>query len=224
MNYLGEHEGAGRIDRPSALLFGNRVAPYHPLTGVEREFRNIFAADFDLKVIDEFSAGVLAEESPRLVIGYEDRWNAALSDESAEAIVRFVETGGGLLLVHNGICWANHPRIGSLAGARFAGHPDQETLRYTPSSQHPAVEGISSFDLREEPYRYDFEQSFSGAVLLHYHDDEGTWVAGWSRAVGSGRIICLQPGHVPEVFQNEHYQTVLIQSGRWCSRIPVADR
>ncbi|MDQ8202236.1 ThuA domain-containing protein [Pelagicoccus sp. SDUM812003] len=210
-----------KLMSPKAIVFGNSVAPYHPLGRVIAPMLETFEPAFDVQVVDGLSRQAQLNGSLSLIVGYEDVWKDPISDELADRLCRFVEEGGGLLLVHNGICWANHARIRSMVGACFDGHPEQEAMEY--ASDRAAIDtvelDVGPFTLFEEPYRYRFESDFQGTVFMTYKYEGRFWPAGWTRVFGKGRIACLQPGHRPKIFENPSYREVLRASAFWCAGI-----
>ena len=88
----------------NAIVFGNRVAPYHPIGGVEAVLRAALGQDFELQFTEDL--GMLADglADCRLVVAYADTWKQALDAAQVGGLLGFVERGGGLLSVHNGIC------------------------------------------------------------------------------------------------------------------------
>lgn len=203
--------------RPAALVFGHRVAPYHPLGAVEPALSLILGGDCALRFTEdtgELAAG-LAEV--RLIVGYADVWDTVLADEAAAGLVAFVARGGGLLVLHNGICWAKHPRLRPLLGAAFTGHPEQEVMPYRFDGAHPLAAGPDGFTLQEEPYRYDAEPGLAAAVFLRYAQGGREWPAGWALPHGAGRVVNLQPGHTAAAFANSGYAALVRRSARWCA-------
>lgn len=108
--------------RKKILVIGNyKDAMYHPLTGVDEELRRIFS-DMDLVCTD--NTGMLPElENERYdgMISYLDIWNGALSEKEAEAVLNFVDCGGALLLIHNGISIQNREDVIADRNIRRAG-------------------------------------------------------------------------------------------------------
>jgi hypothetical protein len=218
-NSAGEPMLSPYSARPTALVFGNRVAPYHPLGGVEAAFRAIFGAEFQLRFSEDTAELATGLGGVRLVIGYADTWQTAPADAPAAALVEFVEHGGGLLVLHNGVCWAKHPRLLPLIGAAFASHPEQTELSYRLQGAHPLAAGQPGFTLREEPYRYDFAPEFSAEIFFHYEHEGRSWPAGWANRHGDGRIVVLQPGHRVTAFQHPTYAALCLRAARWCARM-----
>jgi len=203
--------------RPDAVVFGNRVAPYHPLGAVEPALRVILGADFALRFTEdtgELSSGLAGV---RLVVAYADVWDSVLADEAAAGLADFVNRGGGLLVLHNGICWAKHPRLRPLLGAAFTGHPEQETMSYGFMGTHPIAAGLNGFAMQEEPYRYEFELGVEAGAFLRYEQAGRRWAAGWALERGAGRVVNLQPGHTAAAFENAGYAALVRRSARWCA-------
>jgi len=215
--YPGDAEATPTDARPRAVVFGHRVAPYHPLGAVEPALRALLADDFALRFTEDTGelAGGLA--GVRLVVGYADVWDSVLPDEAAAGLIDFVTRGGGLLVLHNGICWAKHPRLRPLLGAVFTGHPEQETMAYGFAGTHPLLAGLDGFTMREEPYRYEFEPGVEAGAFLRYEQAGHRWAAGWALERGAGRVVILQPGHTVAAFENPGYGALVRRSARWCA-------
>lgn len=198
------------------LLGDNTRAPYHPLEGAEKEIRNILGDGFDIHAGEERSLLSRRLEEYKLVISYADCWDTPLSDEDSHGLIAFVAKGGGLLVLHNGISLASRREIMSLMGARFVSHPDSETLTFFPEENHPVSAGESSFEIYEEPYRYEFANTDPIQVFLSYGHQGEFWPAGWTKFHGLGRVACLHPGHSVTAFVNEVYRNIVIKSALWC--------
>lgn len=206
-----------RDTRPRAVVFGNRVAPYHPLGGVEPVLRSILAEDFALRFTEdtgELATGLVGE---RLVVAYADEWANALADEAAAGLIDFVSRGGGLLVLHNGICWAKQPRLRALLGGVFTGHPEPEVMAYGFVGTHPIGAGRAGFSMQEEPYRYDLDPGAETGVFLRYEQAGQRWAAGWALEHGAGRVVNLQPGHRAAAFEVPGYAALVRCSARWCA-------
>ncbi len=200
---------------PSAVVFGNRVAPYHPLGAVEPALRAILDADFALRFTEDTGELTSGLAGVRLVVGYADVWDSVLPDAAAAGLIDFVNRGGGLLVLHNGICWAKHPWLRPVLGAAFTGHPEQETMPYGFVGTHPIPVGLDGFAMREEPYRYEFEPDVEAGAFLRYEQAGRHWSAGWALARGAGRVVNLQPGHTAAAFENAGYAALVRRSARW---------
>lgn len=197
--------------KPSALIFGRTEgAPYHPLAPLEAELSTLFASGFDVKATERSESllalgmGTVGPGGIDLVVGLDDRWTEPLDRKHLDAVEAWVRSGGTLLLVHNGICWARDNRWRRLVGARFAGHGPAKDLTFTRRSDG------ASFVLFEEPYRFTFPWFSQKKVLVDYADEGGTWPALWTRRVGKGTIAYALPGHSVEAFRQPVYRDWLL--------------
>ncbi len=206
---------------PRALVIGSPAAPYHPLAGVEAAFRATLGADFALAFTENREALLQAPAPPRLVVAYADTWNEPVPESIAGALLEFVRRGGGLLAVHNGICWAGTPALRPLFGAVFTGHPDSAAMRYAPVGGHPITAGLAAFELHEEPYRYDVGKGLDAELILQYAHEGREWPAGWARQYGAGRFAHLQPGHRAEAFASPGYAELARRAARWCAGLSI---
>jgi type 1 glutamine amidotransferase len=201
----------------AVVVFGNRIAPYHPLGGVETVLRSILGGDFALRLSENAAELSSGRGTTRLIVAYADTWETALSDQAADGLIAFVARGGGLLVLHNGVCWAKHPKVKDLIGASFTGHPDQAVMPYRLEGTHPIVTGLNGFEMQEEPYRYAFTSDFSADVFLRYEHEGTLWPAGWAHTHGLGRVAMLQPGHSAAAFQNTAYAALVRRAALWCA-------
>ncbi|MBP5248773.1 MAG: ThuA domain-containing protein [Lachnospiraceae bacterium] len=203
------------MQKHSFLLLGTYAdeAPYHPIDPVEDIFREIFNDIGELKVTDK--VGELKDLSQYDgVISFLDVWDRSPVDAEAEMLVKYVENGGALLVLHNGICISQNESLKSLTGGSFVSHPEQEILKYTPL-KHEITEGIAPFSLKEEPYRFDFADS-ARTLLLNYSYRGEEYPAAWCREVGDGRVVYLSPGHTAEQFKEPEYRKLIRNSLLWC--------
>lgn len=200
-----------------ALLLGDySQAPYHPLTGIDEQLKEILQSSFDISVSEDYNilSGDLSEF--KLIISYADRWNSTLSDIEIGGLVSFTAQGGGLLVIHNGICFSSRHEFKSMTAASFTGHPAAEILSFEVSLEHPITKGINNFQIHEEPYQYDFCSHISPEVFLSYQYDGKLWPSGWNLSFGKGKVVCLHPGHEIKVFEEPNYRELIRRSAQWC--------
>jgi type 1 glutamine amidotransferase len=204
-----------------ALLLGNVSNPkYHPLQEVMGELKAIFEPDIQLEMTEDHDR--LRTEQIKtfdLCISYSDVWRVKNKKQQVAGLLSFVSGGGGLLAIHNGISLQSNYEISQMIGARFTGHPDYGLLPFhVTSSSHEITQGMKSFAMEEEPYRFDFDPLGETTVLLEYEHEQSRWPAAWAHEFGLGRIVYLMPGHHRASFQNEMYRKLILQSGRWACR------
>lgn len=190
------------------LVFGMyESAMYHPLTGVDAYINSIMPdMEFtfteqilDLCDVDEYDG----------VISYWDDWEEPIPGQASEALYQYVEQGGSLLLLHNGISIQLQEPLKKMMGGSFITHPQQEEITFV-LKENEFTKGCSNFTLVEEPYQFALEEDEKDIFMTYIYRGE-EYPGGWKKEFGKGEVIYLTPGHTPEKFENEAY-TKLIQN------------
>lgn len=196
------------------LAIGNyQDAIYHNFTGVDKRLANILS-EYEIICTDQTSRLLsLKQDEISCIISYLDIWNSKLSDAESASFEQFIKNGGSALLLHNGISVQSQDQLLKLVGGKFLGHPEHETICFTPTS-HTITKGCSFFSVDEEPYQIEMVPDNKEIILTYqYHDHE--YPAGWCKAIENGRLIYLCPGHTPEIFDCLEYQKLIRQSVDW---------
>jgi uncharacterized protein len=199
------------------LVGDNTDAPWHPLEPVRQELEAILGGDFELECTEDYDRfhSLNHRETP-LCISYTDCWKKTLTPEQSEGVIRFVEDGGGLLAIHNGISIAGLPELKELVGGRFITHPPYQTLQYYgTASDHPLLDGVGDFTLEEEPYFFELEHSAACQVIMEYAFEGSRYPAAWAYERGQGHVVYLQPGHHAPSFRPTSYRRLILNSARW---------
>ena len=149
------------------------------------------------------------------------------------AFIKYVEKGGGLLVVHTGLVAGEHTEaLDRLIGSRFSFHPQDCPVTVQPVKPHPITKGVEQFCEIDEQYRLEiiaddidiFMASYSppqGEEMKYddepYHNSQA-WIgaAGYVRKQGKGRVCVLTPGHHLPVWHNPQYRRVLENALHWC--------
>lgn len=195
--------------KPDVVLWGTRKgAPWHPWGPLETDLVGLFRPWGEVKVVDESKPLVL--DGARLLVSCVDLWDGPVSDAVSRTLLDFVEGGGGLLVVHNGISVQARPELVSLVGGRFLGHPQATDLVFRLTlGPIPMPHFPPTWTQFEEPYRFD---QLDGSITLAEYCHEGEWYpAAWSRTQGRGRVVYLMPGHTVEAFRHPSYR-LLVES------------
>ncbi|MGN7455923.1 ThuA domain-containing protein [Paenibacillus pasadenensis] len=206
---------------PRALVIGDNGerAPYHPLDAAYPELETIFDGALVLEPTEDYSRLRAEALAPyRLVVSYSDNWRTGKQPEEIEGLLSFVQAGGALLVLHNGISLQTDLELAKLIGGFFTGHPDWTELAYSPTEAgraHPMLDGVEPFRMEEEPYRFDPATVTTASVLLEYEHEGSRWPAAWAHAHGLGRVAYLSPGHRRESFQHPEYRKLVRQAGLW---------
>jgi type 1 glutamine amidotransferase len=135
------------------------------------------------------------------------------------AFLDYVDKGNGLLVIHSGTAgYRDWPALCGLFGGAFARHPAQCPVAVEPRLGHPLTEGSAPFTLKDEHYFMDMVDT-QADMFLTTTSEHGAQPAGWTRAVGAGRVCTLTPGHNLEVWLHPSYQALIGNGLRWCGRL-----
>src|SRR4051794_35171408 len=104
---------------PTLLLGNNDDAPYHTLRAVQQQIIDILGASFQVTAAEGTTHLQLDVLKPyQLVVSYLDIWGKVPAAEETAGLLQFVASGGGLLVIHNGISIQGSPELSHLIGAR----------------------------------------------------------------------------------------------------------
>ena len=197
------------------LVLGNyKDAMYHPFNGVDERFKKMFP-EKELICTDDTGYLLDLEKGDFAgVISYLDIWEGCLTNEESKALADFVKRGGALLILHNGISIQSQDELRVMMGAKFLTHPPMEEIAFE-TKIHPITEGCKGFVLAEEPYQFEMVDDDKEVFLEYIYRNE-RYVAGWSKYVGSGRLVFLTPGHTAEIFDCQEYVQLIQKSMEWC--------
>lgn len=204
--------------KKKALLIGNYLnAFYHPLGQVEAMFKEIYQDIAEITTTEDFD--VLT--SPKMLeydfcISYADCWEEKLSQAQVSGLINFVNSGRGLIVIHNGISFQQNYEFAQMVGARFTGHPPYCNLKFSViNTRHPITQGIIAFEMEEEPYRFEFDSFSKKTVLVSYLFENKEYPAVWVNSYGLGKVVYLMPGHDPKSFNHPVYRELLVNSAEW---------
>ena len=216
------------------LLFcGDEYHPGHiPTEGLkslncELEIINVIPEDF---VPDFFDYSVIIMSKSDHIS--ETNLNSWKTPEIQEAIIKFVENGGGLLVTHSGLVSSpNTKRLDEFIGSRFSFHPSQSPIYVETLKPHPVVPEALFFREEDEHYALEilsgdidiFLASYSATIGDLEKINEDSYnnspaklaTAGYSLKRGKGRVVVLTPGHNLAVWRNQNYQKILRQALNW---------
>jgi len=139
-----------------------------------------------------------------------------------EAIVAFVNGGGGFIGIHSASAtlyeWADY---GRLVGAYFKEHPWTTDATVTVEDRgHPISEGLGgSFRLHEEFYTFRANPRPSVHVLLTLDAASvaaaGDFPLAWTQTLGRGRTYYNALGHFDSTWRDAVFQRQVINAIRW---------
>ncbi len=142
-----------------------------------------------------------------------------MTDTVQTAFSDFVRRGNGLLAIHSGTAGYDQMRVlRSLLGGVFTHHPEQCPVTVTPRVGHPLSKGSTPFTLTDEHYFMALDDP-QADVFMTTASEHGEQPGGWRRVEGTGRVVVLTPGHNLQVWLHPSFQTLLLNSLRWCGKL-----
>ncbi|MFA7235414.1 MAG: ThuA domain-containing protein [Phycisphaeraceae bacterium] len=147
--------------------------------------------------------------------------------EVFEAVTRFVEGGGGLVLIHSAITsFADRPAWKRLIGAEMAGGTlDQRYMLAWDDAKHPVVAGVEPWEIDDEHYQLTVPRrgQFIGPAPGSWVFASSLWqgqryVFGYERIVDRGRIIALAAGHRSATLDDVRYGKLIQQAARHAAK------
>ena len=189
--------------------------------------------DFKPEMLGDYSVVLMAKCSD---ISPEDRGNWKTT-EVQQAFVKFVENGGGMLVVHNGtvggdVAGADTELLDRLVGCRFKFHPNDCPVLVEPVKPHPVTKDVKAFCEVDEHYHLEILSDDVNIIMASYAPAQGSYkkyetesyfntpakicTSGYVRTQGKGRICVLAPGHHLDVWLNPNFQKALENALHWC--------
>ena len=163
---------------------------------------------------------------------YMDRWSYELPSCHGQALMDFVDRGGGLLGLHTAsICFDAWPDYRHLLGGAWdwerTFHPPLGAAEIRPapsqaddasSSAQSLTAGMTNFELCDEIY-HCLDVAADSRVILEGRLPLGPWQPiSWAREQGKGRVIYHALGHDAASLSNEHHRAFLARCYRWLRR------
>lgn len=222
--------------RPRSILYcGRAERVFHNPVEYYQHSRRSYAErglrfTFTDKIWD-LNIGLLSQYDGLLMYG--DVQTAANASEAfaqpfVDAIVDFVEAGGGLTGMHvASACFRNSTDFGNLLGGRFSGHfPYQSFSPNVPNLvEHPITEGLGTYTSFDEPYQ--IKDLNSDVVLLGTRNGIGNEADDrpytWVRTQGAGRVFYHANGHDSSSWEQPNFQELMLRGTEWAARTGSTD-
>ncbi len=166
----------------------------------------------ELRLYDIFiiaKSGVVNPTDPK------EKWMRAAHESY---IVDFVKYGGGLLILHSGLAdYQDNRDFRKLTKGHFLYHPNNhQNIQITSAStKYGITDGVDDFYITDEQYFVDVDKKETDIILYGNSQEYGTSIAGWAHKYGSGKVVCLTPGHTEEVLTHPMMKKILINSIKW---------
>jgi type 1 glutamine amidotransferase len=136
---------------------------YHPASDVMSGLAQACRTDFEFHQADDatrllgetmFDAVVLA----KLNVKSPDDSSPWVDESQEQLIRRFVESGGGLLVIHAGtVRYESAPLVRALTGGAFKHHPEACSVELSPAA-HLMTAGVASFTVHDEHYFVEIDK------------------------------------------------------------------
>lgn len=141
-----------------------------------------------------------------------------LDDAPAQAILQYVEQGGGYCPIHcASFCFRNQPKLVELCGAQFSKHGTGDFATRVRDEQHPIMKGLMPFTTWDETYEH-IKHNDKDRAVLQTRDDNGRsepWT--WTRKQGQGRVFYTAYGHDHRTWENPGFHALMERGIRWAA-------
>ena len=131
----------------------------------------------------------------------------------------YVAQGGALVVVHAGLTIGgrNHPAPAytEVVGSYFLGHPLREMTHVTVTKENAITKGVENFSERDEHYQIAVTAPDAEPFMQTTSEHGGTFVSGYTRSFGKGRVAVLTPGHTLAVWENPNFRKLFKNAIRW---------
>ncbi len=144
--------------------------------------------------------------------------HASISRDQLAALLRFVQDGGGLVVLHcASASFQNSEEFIRLVGGAFKSHGTGTFSAVRTAPDHPILRGVPAFESWDETYIHTKHNPVNRTVLEvrreNGHDEPWTWV----RTYGKGRVFYTAWGHDHRTWGNAGFQQLVAQGIRWTS-------
>lgn len=204
---------------------------WHPAEIIERGLKSMDWEEMEFDIV-KTAKDVLSPEFVRrydvLVNCHGSSINASNSNPWFEPTVTefgpeefrdYVAAGGALVVVHSGLTVGgrNHPQPAytEVVGSYFLGHPLREMTHVQITQKNEITAGVEDFSERDEHYQIAVTAKDIEPFMKTTSEHGGTFISGYRRTFGKGRVVALTPGHTLAVWVNPNFQKLFKNAIRW---------
>lgn len=202
-------------------------SPWHPAEVIELGFAPLEGDDFHF-VFVKAAKDILTPERiagfPLIICAKGDSVTEAnnhpwfedgVTEVAAAEFEEYIKAGGGFIALHAGSIGRKGTPYGDFVGCTFTGHPPRCGIDVKVTGKHPIVAGIEDFSIRDEHYQTTLDIE-AEELFRTVSPSGGDQIAGYIREIGNGRMAVLTPGHCVDVFYNESFKKILVNTMNWC--------
>lgn len=163
--------------------------------------------DLNLENLQKFDALLL-------YANYHEPEYPELPGDKEEALLTYVEEGGGFVPVHSASGnFRNSEKFIELLGGAFESHGTGTFTTRIAEPDHEIMQGFDGFESWDETYVHQ-KHNEENRTVLSYRDDE-PWT--WIRTQGEGRVFYTAWGHDERTWQNPGFHDLLERGIRWAA-------
>jgi type 1 glutamine amidotransferase len=161
-----------------------------------------------------YDLAVVAKDARAKPEASEERWSVEAYENALDG---YVEKGGKLLVLHNGLaCYDPEGTYSRLVRGRFLFHPaEHPKFHIRGAEERPAPERASFFEIEDEMYFVQVDSANTEVFLRTYSPDYGSSAAAWRHRRGKGGVFCFTPGHTVAVLSDPAYRRVVLGGLEW---------
>ena len=180
----------------------------------------------ELSVVSVTANGVPALTNLRAsgfqaVVLHLDLKEETLPDDQAKALAKFVEAGGGLVMMHRTARSLEDSKVLSKLGGvvvhEYSPSPFEYQVRYSPEAQeagHSIAVRVDDFVINDVLLQLDITADDVTVFAIAHINGRNTPV-GFSRECGDGRLVYLACGGVAQATVNRHLQRMVHRTVRY---------
>ena len=200
---------------------------------LENEYRHfIFMEDPEKSLTEEVLSQyqvVVNCRSDNTNVKTGELWFSGEAASAPKLLRGFVEAGGNFLVIHAGCSFSEKllpeketneavKEYIDLAGCRFLRHPPQCDVEVSVvNPEHPVMRDVEDFTADDEHYLLEMTAEFYSPLFETSSEEGGQgMIGGYTRMVGSGRVIVMTPGHTRDVWENEQFRRMLSNALNYC--------
>ena len=154
-------------------------------------------------------------------------WNHDWSPSRLAQLDRFLERGGGLVLIHSAVIADQNPEV-LAQRIGLSAHPRRTGYRHMPfelrlvDREHPITRGLpEQTPFLDEPYWPLIGNVKDVHVLASAKIDGEARPLIWTRQAGQGRVFASIPGHYTWTLDDPLLRAVLLRGICWAGRQPI---
>lgn len=136
------------------------------------------------------------------------------------------EQGKGVVVLHHALCsYRNWRTFQDITGYRMSDQGEGSLPAFTyqhdtkvdlqrVDTAHPVMQDVPSFQVLDETYGRVFLDSGSEPLMIANHPTSMPVVV-WSRSYRKSRVVMIQPGHGPQIFEIGHFRRLVSNAVKW---------